>query len=114
MAGLTTHYSAHDIGARILTAIRAAGLNPDQQLSPDDLAPLDHFHTGGLRASLELLEVSQIKAGDRVLDIGAGLAGPARMLAHRLGCNVDCIELTPDYCAGAALLNRLTGLGGRV
>jgi sarcosine/dimethylglycine N-methyltransferase len=110
MAGLDVHYSARDIETRILTAIRAAGLNPDQRLSPDDLAALDHFHTGGLRASLELLEVSQIKAGDRVLDIGAGLAGPARMLAHKLGCNIDCIELSPDYCVGAALLNRLTGL----
>jgi ubiquinone/menaquinone biosynthesis C-methylase UbiE len=32
------------------------------------------------------------------------------LLAATLGCRVDCIELSPDLCAGAELLNRLTGL----
>ena len=110
MAGLEAHYSARDIEARILAAVRAAGLNPEQRLMPEELGALDHFHTGGLRASLELLELAQIRDADRVLDIGAGLAGSARLLAATSGCRVDCIELSPDYCTGAALLNRLTGL----
>ena len=110
MAGLEAHYSARDIEARILAAVRAAGLNPEQRLSPEELGALDHFHTGGLRASRELLELAQIRAEDRVLDIGAGLAGSARLLASARGCRVDCIELSPDYCVGAVLLNRLTGL----
>jgi len=114
MAGLGAHYSARDIEARILAAIRAAGLNPEQHLSPEELGALDHFHTGGLRASLELLEVAQIRPEDRVLDIGAGLAGPARLIASALGCRVDCIEMSPDFCAGAVLLNRLTGLDDRI
>ena len=114
MAGLDAHYSAHDIEARILAALRAAGLNPEQRLSPEELAALDHFHTGGLNASLELLELARIRAEDRVLDIGAGLAGPARLLASARGCRVDCLELSPDYCAGAVLLNRLTGLEDRI
>jgi SAM-dependent methyltransferase len=110
MAGMAAHYSARDIEARILAAVRAAGLNPEQRLSPEVLGALDHFHTGGLRASRELLDLARIRADDRVLDIGAGLAGPARLLASALGCRVDCLELSPDYCAGADLLNRLTGL----
>jgi len=114
MTGLAAHYSARDIEARILAALRAAGLNPEQRLTLEELAALDHFHTGGLRASLDLLEAAQFKAGGRILDVGAGLAGPARMLAHRLGSHVDCVELSTDYCTGAALLNRLTGLDGRV
>ncbi|MGE5303281.1 MAG: class I SAM-dependent methyltransferase [Alphaproteobacteria bacterium] len=32
----------------------------------------------------------------------------------RVGCRVDCIDMSSDYCAGAALLNRLTGLEDRV
>ena len=114
MAGPEAHYSAPDIEARILAAIRAAGLNPEQRLSPVALAPLDHFHTGGLGASRELQELARIRTEDRVLDIGAGLAGPARMLASDLGCRVDCVDLSPDFCAGAALLNRLTGLDDRI
>lgn len=114
MSGLQTHYSARGIEARILAGIRAAGLNPEQRLSPEELGALDHFHTGGLRASRELLEVAQIRADDRVLDIGAGLAGSARLLASSVGCRVDCIEMSPDYCVGAVLLNRLTGLEDRI
>jgi SAM-dependent methyltransferase len=114
MSSLETHYSARDIEARILAGIRAAGLNPEQRLSPEELGALDHFHTGGLRASRELLEVVPIRAEDRVLDIGAGLAGSARLLASAVGCRVDCIEMSRDYCAGAAVLNRLTGLEDRV
>jgi sarcosine/dimethylglycine N-methyltransferase len=114
MSSLQTHYLASDIEARILAGIRAAGLNPEQRLSPEELGALDHFHTGGLRASRELLEVTQIRAEDCVLDIGAGLAGSARLLASTVGCRVDCIELSPDYCAGAVLLNRLTGLEDRI
>ena len=77
MAGLQAHYSARDIEARILAAVRAAGLNPDQRLSPEALGALDHFHTGGLRASRELQELAQLRAENPVLDIGAGLAGSA-------------------------------------
>ena len=114
MASLEAHYSARDIEERILAAIRAAGLDPEQRLSPEELGALDHFHTGGIRASRELIELAQIRAEDRVLDIGAGLAGCARLLASAPGCRVDCIEMSPDFCAGAELLNRLTGLEERI
>jgi sarcosine/dimethylglycine N-methyltransferase len=114
MADLEAHYSVNDIEARILAALRAAELDPEQRLSPVGLGALDHFHTGGFRASLVLKDLAQIRSEDRVLDIGAGLAGPARMLAASPGCQVDCIDLSPDYCMAALLLNRLTGLDERV
>jgi len=114
MSSLETHYSADDIEGRILAGLRAAGLDPDQRLSPDALSALDHFHTGGLKASHELMEMARIRAEDRVLDIGAGLAGSARMLASALGCHVDCIEMSADYCTGAKLLNRLTDMEEKI
>jgi ubiquinone/menaquinone biosynthesis C-methylase UbiE len=114
MSTLLTHYSAHDIESRILAAIRSAGLNPDQHISPEELGALDHFHTGGLRATRELVEVASITSEDTVLDIGAGLADSARLLASTIGCQVDCIEMSSDYCIGARLLNRITGLEDRI
>lgn len=114
MPGLETHYSAADIERRLLAGIRAAGLNPGERLTPEALAALDHFHTGGLRASRELLEIVPVESSHRVLDIGAGLGGAARMLASETGCQVDCLEMSADYCAGGALLNRLTGLERQV
>jgi len=114
MSTLETHYSASDIETRILEGLRAAGLDPDQGLSPEALGALDHFHTGGVQASHELMELARIKADDEVLDIGAGLAGCARLLAASVGCRVDCLEMSGDYCSGAMLLNRLTGLDGQI
>ena len=114
MAGVAEHYSAHDIEARLLAAIRTAGLDPYKSLAPHDLGALDHFHTGGRRATLDLLELVPIQAHERALDVGAGLGGPARLVATACGCHVVCLELSPDYCAGARLLNRLTGLEDRV
>lgn len=114
MSGLDKHYSAHDIEARILAALRNAGVDPDKRLSPTELAALDHFHTGGFRASLILRDLAKIQAEDRILDIGAGLAGPARMMAATPGCQVECIDLSQDYCVAAMLLNRLTGLEDRI
>src|ERR1700739_3739430 len=104
MPGSKAHYSAHEIEARILSALRTAGLDPDQRLSPVELGALDHFHTGGFRASLVLKELAKIRDTDRVLDIGAGLSGPARMLAASPGCYVNCIDMSADYCVAAALL----------
>jgi SAM-dependent methyltransferase len=114
MTGSVAHYAADDVEARVLAALRVAGLDPDERLSPVQLAALDHFHTGGFRASLALKDLARIRSEDRVLDIGAGLAGPARMLAAAPGCRVDCIDLSRDYCIAALLLNRLTGLQDRV
>lgn len=114
MSDLEAHYAAADIEARLLDGLRAAGLDPDQRLSPAQLAPLDHFHTGGLGASHALLDMAGITATDRVLDIGAGLAGCARLLVDQTGCSVDCVEMSGDYCVGANLLNRLTGLQDRI
>lgn len=83
MKSLETHYSATEIESRILAALRTAGLNPEKRLFPTQLAALDHFHTGGFRASLLLRDLAQIRIDDRILDLGAGLAGPA-------GCWLPC------------------------
>jgi SAM-dependent methyltransferase len=109
-----THYAAHDIEARILAALRAAEMDPDEPLSPEDLGALDQFHTGGLDASRELMLRARIAREHRVVDLGAGLGGAARFLASEAGCQVDCVDPSADYCAGAHLLNRLTRLEDRI
>lgn len=114
MTSLETHYSSLDIETRILKGLKEAGLDTNQRLTPSDFAALDHFHTGGLKASRELLDKIRIDSGSRVLDIGAGLGGAARMIASELGCGVDCIEMSADYCRGAELLNKLTGLSEQI
>lgn len=106
-------YARGDIWGQIETAIREAGGDPDR-VSLDDLAPLEEFHIGGRRASIELAEMAALKPGVRVLDVGAGLGGPARFLAARFGCLVTALDLTDEYCRAAQMLNQATGLADLV
>lgn len=103
-----------DIESRLLAAIAVAGLDTEGGFSAEELGMLDHFHTGGRRATVELLELAKLNDGARVLDIGAGIGGPARLLASGAGCEVVCLEVSEDFCRGARLLNRLTGLDDRI
>jgi SAM-dependent methyltransferase len=106
-------YAAGDVWARIESAIRAEGKDP-AHLSLDDLAQLEEFHIGGRQASVELAEMAGFAPGTQVLDVGAGLGGPARLLASRFGCLVTAIDLTEEYCRAAEMLNQSTGLADRV
>jgi len=114
MSALEAPYSVDDIEARVLAAIRVAGFDPDRCLAPVELAALGHFRPGGLRASRVPRDLANIRAEDRILAIGAGLADPARMLAPFPGCQVACIDLSSDYGVSALLLKRVTGLEERI
>lgn len=97
----------------IIDALRTAGRNV-AALTVDDLAPADHFHSGGKGATLRLARLASLRPGLRVLDVGGGLGGPARTLAAQLGCDVTIVDLTETYVrAGQALTERL-GLGAHV
>ncbi len=106
-------YARSDVWAKIESAILAAGGDPGH-LSLDDLAPLEEFHIGGRRASIELAQMASWAPGSRVLDVGAGLGGPARLLAARFGCLVTALDLTEEYCRAAEMLTKATGLADRV
>ena len=67
-------YSRGDLRSRIESALQAAGKSAER-LQLDDLAQLDEFHLLGRPATLALARLAGISAGDRVLDLGAGLAG---------------------------------------
>lgn len=106
-------YARGNVWDRIESAIRAVGGDPGH-LSLEELAPLEEFHIGGRRASLELAGMAAFAPGCRVLDVGAGLGGPARLLAARFGCLVTALDLTEEYCRAAEMLCKATGLADRV
>lgn len=110
---MATHYARPGLGAAILAGLRAAGKDPDAP-APDDLAPVDQFHIRGKDATLELARLAGLAAGMEVLDVGGGLGGPARTLAHAVGCRVTVLDLTEEYCRVGEELTRRTGLGGAV
>ena len=106
---IQTHYSRPDIGSVILGALEKAGKDLNR-LTPEDLAPIDHFHIRGRIATLELARAAGLNAHMRVLDVGSGVGGTSRCLAKEFGCHVTGIDLTDEYCRAATLLTDKVGL----
>ena len=107
-------YDRHPISAQIILAKLEAARGTLEGLKPDDLFPHDQDHYGGVAANDVLARCAHIGSGTRVVDLCAGLGGPARYLAHRYGAVVTGIELTPARVIGAAELTRRVGLDGQV
>jgi sarcosine/dimethylglycine N-methyltransferase len=103
-------YSRHPISeGQIIDALRREGKDL-KRLAPEDLYEFDQDHYGGLEAVEALVRRAGIDAASRVLDLCAGLAGPARFMARRWGARVTGIDLNPDRVAGARRLSAAVGL----
>src|ERR1700712_4913527 len=107
------HYSRDDMEAMVLDALRGAGVDVDA-LQVEDLGGLDQLHAGFIPATEHLLDVLDLSESSRVLDVGAGLGGPARWAAQRSGCHVTGIDLSPDFVDVATKLTARVGLSDRV
>jgi SAM-dependent methyltransferase len=106
-------YDRHPISEEhVLDAVQRAGGAPPQHA--DELFPFDQDHYGGLAAVDTLATRAGITAASRVLDLCAGLGGPARFLASRRGCRVVGVELNAGRARGMARLSRLVRLDARV
>jgi len=112
-AAVVEHYGSAGIAERVLAALREAK-GADAPVTPDNLAPFDHFHGRGVVATREIAEQLALQPGERVLDIGSGIGGPARWFAATYGVHVTGVDLTPEFCAAAEMLNALAGLTDRV
>jgi ubiquinone/menaquinone biosynthesis C-methylase UbiE len=108
-------YDRHPISeAQVLAAVaRRRGVLAGQ-LTADDLFEFDQDHYGGIPAVEALADRAGIAAASRVLDVCAGLAGPARVLATRRGCRVIALELNAGRALGGARLTRRVGLARHV
>ena len=99
---------------RIYRDLRALGISDDAPLDVPTLSQFDQFHYFGTDAVDEAISSANIDASCRVLDVGAGLGGPARYLAHRSGCNVTAIELQDDLNQVATTLTSRCGLSSQI
>ena len=107
------HYGRPTLQRAILDGLQATGKNPEAP-APDDLAPVDHFHTRGKEATLELARLAGLARGAHVLDVGGAIGGRARVLAAEFGCRVTVVDLTEEFCRVGADLTRRTGLREQV
>lgn len=107
------HYGRKDLEAVALDALRGAGVDVET-LEVGDLSGLDQLHAGGRPATEHLLDVLDLTPDSRVVDVGSGAGGPARLAAHRHGCRVSGVDLTPELVELARALTRRVGLDDRV
>jgi ubiquinone/menaquinone biosynthesis C-methylase UbiE len=107
------HYARNDLEQAIDDALVASGKDP-RRLTPDDLAPVDEFHTAGRQGTVEFASQIATTPGMHLLDIGCGIGGPSRYFAVERGCRVTGIDLTDDYVRTATSLARRVGLDSKV
>ncbi|WP_163834849.1 class I SAM-dependent methyltransferase [Spartinivicinus ruber] len=99
--------SEHYLHGYLLQAIRASikklGKTIDN-ISIEDLAPVDEFHIGGRLATENLLNQLSFSEKHHILDVGCGLGGAARFVADKYNNHVTGIDLTEEYVeAGKSL-----------
>jgi ubiquinone/menaquinone biosynthesis C-methylase UbiE len=106
-------YGTAGLGERILTGLRAFGVDTDN-LTQKILAEIDHIHGGGYANTMDHAKLVEFTPDMAVLDIGCGIGGPARYFAQAFGCRVTGIDLTQEYVDVAAMLTERCGLDDRV
>jgi sarcosine/dimethylglycine N-methyltransferase len=103
-------YETHPINEyEILEKLGAAGIDLEM-LTEETLKDFDQDHFGGLEAVDTLAEKAGISGASHVLDVCSGMGGPARYLAHRLGCRVTGLDITESRHEGAIRLTEMVGL----
>ena len=106
---VSAHYDRPGLVEAIRQGLQAAGADPDRP-TPEQLAPVDEFHTAGRQTTIQALSMMPLAPGMHVLDAGSGIGGTSRHLASEHGCRVTGLDLTPGYVATAEALTAMTGL----
>ena len=113
MADIADHYTSGNLLARLNAALVDDGADPAHP-TIETLAPYDQFHGRGMEATEEVAGMIKVVATDHLLDVGSGIGGPARYMAHRFGCRVTGIDLTAEFCEVARRLTSLMGMEANV
>lgn len=114
LSTVVTYYDTHPINEeQILRALQVHDIEPGS-LTEDVLKDHDQDHFGGLQANDVLAAKAGIRKEHHVLDVCSGMGGPARYLAHRIGCKVTGIDFTESRYHSAIKLTRMVGLEGLV
>jgi SAM-dependent methyltransferase len=108
-ATVAAHYGGAGLHERIVERLAEAGIARGA-ITAEHLKAVDEFHIGGAEATAALLDQLAIGPETRVLDVGSGIGGPARMIAARFGARVTGIDLTPDFVETARRLTEMVGL----
>jgi ubiquinone/menaquinone biosynthesis C-methylase UbiE len=102
------HYYRNDLYNSILSRLTEMGLDPSS-IAREDISGMDELHVRGAEVSEEMGAFVDF-AHKKVLDVGSGLGGPARMLAEKYGSIVTGIDLCEQFVDTANRISKLLGI----
>ena len=106
---VASHYKSSSLLETISSALSKLNKSPEN-ISAEDLGPVDEFHTGGRVATKALLDQLSLANNDHVLDVGCGLGGSSRFAASEYRCRLTGIDLTAEFVEAGRTLNEWVGL----
>jgi SAM-dependent methyltransferase len=115
-SALADLYANHPLSEETILARVLRGRGTLDGITELDLAQdsrteiTDQNHVGGVAAVVALALRAGVTPSSRVVDLGSGLGGSARCLAHLIGCRAHGIELTRRRCEEARRLTARVGL----
>ena len=112
-SAVSAHYTHGGLLEAIESSLRRLGKLPEN-VTVEDLGPVDEFHIGGRGATQRLLQQLDFSKDDHILDVGCGLGGTTRFIADTIKSRATGIDLTKEYVDVGNLLSSWVGLDGLV
>ena len=108
---IQNHYFVSDLYNNILDKLKSIDVDIND-VKRTDLSSVDEFHVRGQEVSKELAQ--HITSSNlKVLDVGCGLGGPARMIADEKSCTVTGLDLSQEFIDTAKALSKLVNLDSK-
>ena len=108
---IESHYHTPGLLEDILDRLQNQDISLNNVLRKN-ISGVDEFHVRGAEVSKELAEEIGLRNA-RILDVGCGIGGPARMLAEDFNCHVTGIDISHEFIRTAIGLSELVGLEDR-
>ena len=110
---ISEHYIHGNLLEEIELALPKIGKTIDN-ITIEDLAPIDEFHIGGRQATENFLAQLNFSSANHLLDVGCGLGGASRYIATKFNNNVTGIDLTDEYITTGNALSNWVKLSNQV
>lgn len=95
---------------RIKNELASRDMLSAESIDPIALSEIDSMHYMGNAAIEEAVVAMKLNSSSRVLDIGSGFGGPARVLSATSKCNTTALELQSDIHEMAVYLTKKCNL----
>ena len=113
LESVVSHYRQEDLIGKILAGVERIG-KTSNTVTVEDLAPVDEFHIGGRIATKSFLETLSLGKDEYVFDVGCGIGGTSRFVAHTYGCRVIGVDLMKEFIETGETLCEMLGLKQKV